>query len=78
MIEYSEALTTVKDGQCFITIGNLTDEPITINQNCEVIEVVENFEEELKDTGRIQFREKLSVTKRKKLVRLIHKHHVSE
>jgi hypothetical protein len=74
MMEYSEALTTVKDGRGFITIGNLTDEPITINQNCEVVEVVENFEEELKDAGRIRFGEKLSVTKRKKLVRLIHKH----
>jgi hypothetical protein len=41
-----------------------------------VVEVVENFEEELKDTGQIRFGEKLSVTKRKKLVRLIHKHHV--
>jgi hypothetical protein len=72
MIEYSEALTTVKDSRCFITIGNLMNKPITINQNCKVVEVVENFEAELKDMGWIRFGEKLSVTKRKKLVRLIY------
>jgi hypothetical protein len=71
MIEYSEALTTMKDGQCFITIENLMDKPITINQNCKVVEIVKNFEAELKDAGWIPFGEKLSMTKRKKLVRLI-------
>jgi hypothetical protein len=45
MMNYLEALVSVKDGCCFINIGNLTDEPITINQNCKVVEVVENWRE---------------------------------
>jgi hypothetical protein len=76
-MEYSEALTTVKDGRAWVTIGNLSEEPVTLNKNCEVVEPIENFEEQIVDAGRINFGKNLTVSKRQKLGKLIQRHHAT-
>ena len=73
-MEHEDAIISVVDGKAYITIENHSDEVVRLSPNSEVVQIVDNYEDQITtDLGPIHINPDLSKTQQKRLERLVRK-----